>query len=165
LNAFEGQAEELQPDAETPPFVHRVLTPHPGEMSRLAGIPTGQVQNNRVAVALKTAQETRACVVLKGHRTLIASPDGHVWINPTGNPGMAKGGSGDVLSGIVAALLAQWQAGMVFWNPNWDENTEYASPEAESLVRLISPQDPQARELKTLAEEYRKTQDPTISRK
>ncbi|HMF91618.1 MAG TPA: NAD(P)H-hydrate dehydratase [Candidatus Angelobacter sp.] len=165
LNAFEGQAEELRPDSETPPFVLRALTPHPGEMSRLAGIPTGQVQNNRVAVALKTAQETRACVVLKGHRTLIASPDGHVWINTTGNPGMAKGGSGDVLSGIVAALLAQWQSGMVFRNPGWDESTGFATPEAESLVRLVSTQDPQARELRALAAEYRKTHDPKILRK
>jgi len=165
LNAFQGQAEELHPDGETPPFVLRVLTPHPGEMSRLTGIPNGQIQSNRVAVALKTAQETRACVVLKGHRTLIASPDGHVWINTTGNPGMAKGGSGDVLSGIVAGLLAQWQGGMVFWNPNWDDNTELASPQAGSMMRLVSKQDPQAKELRAVAQEYRKTQDPKVSRK
>ncbi len=166
LNAFAGQAAEIQPDAETSPLAIRVLTPHPGEMSRLMGIPTGQIQSNRVAVALKTAQETRACVVLKGHRTLIASPDGHIWINTTGNPGMAKGGSGDVLSGVIAALLGQFQrGGMVFWNANWDENTEFASPEAESLLRLISKQDPQAQELAALAEEYRKTQDPKIHRK
>jgi hydroxyethylthiazole kinase-like uncharacterized protein yjeF len=165
LNAFQGQAEELRPDGETPPFVLRVLTPHPGEMSRLTGIPTGQIQSNRVAVALKTAQQTRACVVLKGHRTLIASPDGHVWINTTGNPGMAKGGSGDVLSGIIAALLAQWQAGMVFWNPTWDENTGLASPQAETFMRLVSKRDPHAKELKALAQEYRKTRDPKVSRK
>jgi len=134
-------------------------------MSRLTGIPTGQIQSNRVAVALKAAQQTRACVVLKGHRTLITSPDGHVWINTTGNPGMAKGGSGDVLSGIIAGLLAQWQGGMVFWNPNWDDNTELSSPQGETFVRLVSKRDPQAKELKALAQEYRKTQDPKVSRK
>ena len=165
LNAFAGQAEEIKPDAEVSPFAIRVLTPHPGEMSRLTKVPTGQIQSNRVAVALKTAQETCACVVLKGHRTVIASPYEHVWINTTGNPGMAKGGSGDVLSGIIAALLAQWQAGMFVWKNTWDENTEFASSEAESAVRLLSKQDPDAAEMRALAEEYRKTQDPGSSRK
>jgi len=164
LNAFEGLAPDIQPDADVSPLAIRVLTPHPGEMSRLAGIPTGQVQRNRVSVALKMAKETRSCVVLKGHRTVIASPDGYVWINTTGNPGMAKGGSGDVLSGIIAALLAQWrsQIKMVAWHPEWDENADLVSPEAESLVRLVSKQDPEAREIKALAEEYRKSQDPKL---
>jgi hydroxyethylthiazole kinase-like uncharacterized protein yjeF len=165
LNAFEGQADEIQPDAEVSRFALRVLTPHPGEMSRLAGIPTGQVQSNRVAIALKTAKKTGACVVLKGHRTIITSPYEHVWLNTTGNPGMAKGGSGDVLSGIIAALLAQWHAGMFLWNTAWDESTEFASPEAANAVRLLSKQDPEAGEMKALAEEYRKSQDPSVHRK
>jgi NAD(P)H-hydrate epimerase len=165
LNAFEGQAESIQADTGVSPLAIRVLTPHPGEMSRLIKVSTGQVQSNRVAIALKTAQETGACVVLKGHRTVIASPYQQVWINTTGNPGMAKGGSGDVLSGIVAALLAQWQAGMFEWTTTWEENTEFMSPEAASAVKLLSKQDPEAAEMKALAEEYRKTQATIVAHK
>ena len=84
-----------------------VLTPHPGEMARLAGITSTEVQANRFAVARDFAQRHGVTLVLKGWRTLIARPDGHVAINTTGNPGMAKGGSGDVLTGIIASLLAQ----------------------------------------------------------
>ena len=108
LNAFTGRITELQPDKDVNPLAIRVLTPHPGEMSRLAGIPTAEVQANRVSTARKIAKETQCCTVLKGHRTLIAGPQDYVWINTTGNPGMAKGGTGDVLSGIVAGMLAQW---------------------------------------------------------
>ena len=85
----------------------RVLTPHPGEMARLAGISTKEVQANREALAREFAIRHRVTLVLKGWRTLIAHPDGSMAINTTGNPGMAKGGSGDILTGIVAALLAQ----------------------------------------------------------
>jgi ADP-dependent NAD(P)H-hydrate dehydratase / NAD(P)H-hydrate epimerase len=84
-----------------------VLTPHPGEMARLAGISTREVQANREDLARKFAQEHQVTLVLKGWRTLIAHPDGCLAINTTGNPGMAKGGSGDILTGIVAACLAQ----------------------------------------------------------
>jgi NAD(P)H-hydrate epimerase len=84
-----------------------VLTPHPGEMARLAGITTKEVQANREHLAREFAAEHNVTVVLKGWRTLIAHPDGRIAINSTGNPGMAKGGSGDILTGIVAALLAQ----------------------------------------------------------
>ena len=84
-----------------------VLTPHPGEMARLAGMTTTEVQANRLAVARDFAQRHAVTVVLKGSRTLIAHPDGHIAVNTTGNPGMAKGGSGDVLSGFIASLLAQ----------------------------------------------------------
>ena len=107
LNAFEGAAEEIRPDSEVDPFSMRVLTPHPGEMSRLTGLQTGEIQRNRIATAKKLAADTQTCVVLKGHRSVIASPEGQTWINTTGNPGMAKGGSGDVLSGIAAGILAQ----------------------------------------------------------
>jgi hydroxyethylthiazole kinase-like uncharacterized protein yjeF len=85
-----------------------VLTPHPGEMARLACIKTSEVQANRLDVARSFALRHRVTVVLKGARTLIAHPDGRVAVNTTGNPGMAKGGSGDLLTGVVAALLAQY---------------------------------------------------------
>ncbi len=102
LNAFEGAAEQLQGRGRT-----LVITPHPGEMSRLTGLSIQEIQANRLEVARKFAREHELIVVLKGHRTLIASPDGTVWVNPTGNPGMATGGTGDILTGIVAGLLAQ----------------------------------------------------------
>ena len=84
-----------------------VITPHPGEMSRLAGVATAEVQANRLDTARNFAQKQGVIVVLKGARTLIAHPDGRVAVNTTGNPGMAKGGSGDLLTGMVAGLLAQ----------------------------------------------------------
>lgn len=85
-----------------------VLTPHPGEMARLAGISIQEVQANREPLARKFAVEHHVTLVLKGWRTLIAHPDGSLAINTTGNPGMAKGGSGDILTGIVAAMIAQY---------------------------------------------------------
>ena len=84
-----------------------VLTPHPGEMARLTGLDTRQVQANRIQIARDFATRNRVTLVLKGWRTLIAHPDGAIAVNTTGNPGMAKGGSGDLLTGMVAALLAQ----------------------------------------------------------
>jgi hydroxyethylthiazole kinase-like uncharacterized protein yjeF len=84
-----------------------IITPHPGEMARLVGISTADVQANRIDVASSFATAHRLYVVLKGHRTLIATPEGRVYINPTGNPGMATGGTGDVLTGMIAAWLAQ----------------------------------------------------------
>jgi NAD(P)H-hydrate epimerase len=84
-----------------------VLTPHPGEMARLAGISTKEVQARREPLAREFAVRHGVTLVLKGWRTLIAHPDGSMAINTTGNPGMAKGGSGDILTGIVAAMVAQ----------------------------------------------------------
>jgi hydroxyethylthiazole kinase-like uncharacterized protein yjeF len=84
-----------------------IVTPHPGEMSRLAGIPTSEVQADRVGVARRFAADTGVVVVLKGARTLVAAPDGELAICPTGNPGMATGGMGDVLAGVTGALVAQ----------------------------------------------------------
>jgi NAD(P)H-hydrate epimerase len=103
LNAFAGNAATL---------VGRegrdvIITPHPGEMARLAGVSTHDVQANRLAIARDFATTHHLYVILKGHRTLIATPSGSVFINPTGNPGMATGGTGDVLCGMVAAWLAQ----------------------------------------------------------
>ncbi len=102
LNAFEGRASELNGKGRT-----LILTPHPGEMSRLTGLSTGAIQRDRVNLARNFAQEHQLTVVLKGHRTLVALPDGEVWVNTTGNPGMATGGTGDILTGITAGLLAQ----------------------------------------------------------
>jgi NAD(P)H-hydrate epimerase len=84
--------------------VGTILTPHPGEMARLLGRPVG----DRLSDARAFATERNVCLVLKGHRTLVAAPDGTVWINTTGSPAMAKGGSGDILTGLIAGLIAQY---------------------------------------------------------
>jgi len=84
-----------------------VITPHPGEMSRLVGKSVSAVQADRLGVARQFARETGVCTVLKGARTVIASPDGAAAINPTGNPGMASGGMGDVLAGVIGGFCAQ----------------------------------------------------------
>ena len=84
-----------------------VLTPHPGEMARLTNLDTKQVQADRINIARDFATKNQVTLVLKGWRTLIAHPDGSIAVNTTGNPGMAKGGSGDLLTGMVASLLAQ----------------------------------------------------------
>jgi len=87
-----------------------VLTPHPGEMARLAGISVAEVQASRLEAARGFAQRTGTTLVLKGARTLIAHADGRLAVNTSGNPGMAKGGSGDLLTGLIAGLLAQYPA-------------------------------------------------------
>lgn len=83
-----------------------IVTPHPGEMARLTGLPAAQINADREGTARQYAQAWNAVVVLKGARTVVAAPDGRMLVNPTGNPGLARGGSGDVLSGMTAALLA-----------------------------------------------------------
>ncbi len=88
-----------------------IITPHPGEMARLVGATTAEVQQKRIDVARTFATDHGVFVILKGHRTVIATPDGRIFINPTGNPGMATGGSGDVLTGMVAGWLAQLHDG------------------------------------------------------
>ena len=85
-----------------------VLTPHPGEMARLAATSVGEIQTNRLEAARGFAKDRGVTLVLKGARTLIAHPDGRVAVNTSGNPGMAKGGSGDILTGVIAAMLAQF---------------------------------------------------------
>jgi ADP-dependent NAD(P)H-hydrate dehydratase / NAD(P)H-hydrate epimerase len=84
-----------------------ILTPHPGEMARLLQTSNAEVQSRRIEVARAFATRHRCCLVLKGAHTVIAAPEGQVWVNTTGNPGMASGGMGDVLTGVLAGLLAQ----------------------------------------------------------
>lgn len=105
LNAFAGHADELRSQGLL------IITPHPGELSRLIDTPIHEIEADRLTAARETARKHGAIVVLKGHRTLTATPTGQVWVNMTGNPGMAKGGSGDVLSGVIAASLNQMQGG------------------------------------------------------
>jgi hydroxyethylthiazole kinase-like uncharacterized protein yjeF len=102
LNAFEGRTNELKGKGRT-----IVITPHPGEMARLAGCTIAQVQSTRLEVARNFAREHELTVVLKGHRTLVVEADGEAWVNTTGNPGMSTGGTGDILTGMVAGMIAQ----------------------------------------------------------
>jgi NAD(P)H-hydrate epimerase len=103
LNAFSDEPDKLagREGREV------IITPHPGEMARLVGMSTDEVQASRLEISRNFAVAHHLYVVLKGHRTLIATPDEKVFINPTGNPGMATGGTGDVLTGMIAAWLAQ----------------------------------------------------------
>ena len=96
LNAFTGSMNNFR--KETRPTGTTVFTPHPGEMARLTGKTTAEIQAQRVEVAREFSQRYGLTLVLKGFRTLIADPNGQVWVNPTGNPGMATGGTGDVLT-------------------------------------------------------------------
>ncbi len=102
LNAFALRAAELNPHRRP-----RVITPHPGELARLMGSTAKEINARRIEAAREAARATGCVVVLKGFQSLIAEPDGHVNVNPTGNPGMASGGMGDVLGGMIAALLAR----------------------------------------------------------
>ncbi|MBL8187830.1 MAG: NAD(P)H-hydrate dehydratase, partial [Acidobacteria bacterium] len=103
LNALAPWPEELKGSDELP----IILTPHPGEMARLIGKTNADVQADRIGVAREFATKHHVIIVLKGSRSLIAAPDGNVYVNPTGNAGMATAGSGDVLTGLIAGLLAQ----------------------------------------------------------
>jgi len=103
LNAFAGRDDLLKGEGRV-----MVLTPHPGEMARLAGMTVAEVEKDRVGLARKFAMAHKVTLVLKGWRTLVAHPDGRIAVNTSGNPAMAKGGSGDILTGICAAMLAQF---------------------------------------------------------
>jgi ADP-dependent NAD(P)H-hydrate dehydratase / NAD(P)H-hydrate epimerase len=147
LNAFDGSAGELR-------GANRMLaiTPHPGEMARLLGCTPKDVQAKRVEFAVSSSANWNAIVILKGNWTVIAAPDGRVWINSTGNPGMSSGGTGDVLTGMLAGLTAQFGA-----QNNWVETLalgvylhglagDLAAEEfgeapllASDLIRRISP--------------------------
>jgi NAD(P)H-hydrate epimerase len=134
----------------------RILTPHPGEMGRLIGKSAKEVQADRLGIAQHFAAKSSAAVVLKGDRTIIAFPDGETWVNPTGSPALAKGGTGDVLTGIVAGMVAQhpqdWKRAVVaaVWlhgragelaGAHWGEESTIATdllpylPEAMNEVR------------------------------
>ncbi len=102
LNAIAKNPSVLLKLKKTP-----IITPHPGEMSRLTGIPIPEILENTVSVARNFAKQYNSVVVLKDARSIIASPSGRVVINVTGNPSMATGGSGDVLTGVIASLSAQ----------------------------------------------------------
>ena len=102
ISAFAGDAKALRArDSDL------VITPHPGELARLLGVSTSAIVERRWEHARRASRETGAVVVLKGRQTLVSDPVLGTWVNPTGNPGMASGGSGDVLTGVIAALLAQ----------------------------------------------------------
>jgi NAD(P)H-hydrate epimerase len=103
LNAFVGRADQLVGRDG----IDIIITPHPGEMARLVGLSIDDVQANRLEVAREFAATHRVHVILKGHRTIVAGPDGSTFLNLTGNPGMATGGTGDVLTGMVAAWFGQ----------------------------------------------------------
>lgn len=100
LVGFEWRAEDAL----------RILTPHPGEMARLCGTSVEEIQRDRLGAARHLAELHQAVVVLKGHRTVIAFPDGRAWINPTGTPALATAGTGDILTGLIAGFLAQFPA-------------------------------------------------------
>ena len=102
INALENNSHVLKEKKGT-----IVITPHPGEMARLTKMAVEEIQNNRIGIARKCAQEFSVYVVLKGYRTVIATPEGEVYMNLTGNPGMATAGSGDVLSGMISSFIAQ----------------------------------------------------------
>jgi NAD(P)H-hydrate epimerase len=103
LNAFEAKPSELVGAGRV-----LVITPHPGEMARLTGKTIAEVQADRIGIARTFAREHSCIVVLKGYRTIVALPGGAAFVNPTGNAGMATGGTGDVLTGLVAGFLAQF---------------------------------------------------------
>lgn len=102
LNAIAGHLEILKKTQKP-----LVLTPHPGEMARLTGKDVPEIQNNRKDIALSFARQYNIVLVLKGHETIIAAPNGDYYINETGNPGMATGGTGDVLTGMIASFVGQ----------------------------------------------------------
>ncbi|MGZ8829016.1 MAG: NAD(P)H-hydrate dehydratase [Thermoanaerobaculia bacterium] len=102
LNAFAARVSEINPEGRP-----RVITPHPGELARLTGSDTATINADRINAAREAARASKCVVVLKGFQSLIAEPDGQVYVNPTGNPGMAAGGTGDVLAGMIVALLAR----------------------------------------------------------
>lgn len=103
LNAFAGRTKDLAKRKSQ----QLALTPHPGEMARLLGVSNATVQADRLEIALKAAKAWKACVILKGFHTILATPAGEAFVNSTGNPGMAKGGSGDILTGILAGTASQ----------------------------------------------------------
>jgi NAD(P)H-hydrate epimerase len=106
-DALNALAEDISPLRSRPTGEPLILTPHPGEMARLCGCTAAEVEADRIGRARDFASEYGIWLVLKGARTVVASPDGRISLNGSGNSGMASGGMGDVLTGVVAALVAQ----------------------------------------------------------
>ena len=102
LNAFSGRPELLENGRG-----RRILTPHYGELSRIIGVPIEQISRDRIEIARTCAERFDSILVVKGSPTIVAGPDGNVFVNPTGNSGMATAGSGDVLTGMIVGLLGQ----------------------------------------------------------
>ena len=105
-DGLNAAADLLQTEKMLHPQGELILTPHPGEMARLTGHSAAEINADREGMALRYAKAWNAVVVLKGAHTVIAGPDGRCAVNPTGNPGLSRGGSGDVLAGMISALLA-----------------------------------------------------------
>jgi len=114
LNAFDGRAAEMKDSRGM-----LAITPHPGEMSRLAGVSTAEVQARRMEIVKKAAADWNCYAILKGHQTLTTTPAAVVYVNSTGNPGMGTGGTGDVLTGILSGLTAQYGA------DNWERTLAF----------------------------------------
>jgi len=131
LNAFEGHYDELKRSGEGAPF--RVLTPHSGEAARLLGVSTNDIQADRLEKARRISSETGSCVALKGWRTVVAGASGETWLNMTGNSALAKAGSGDVLSGMIAAALARHRV-----NPAEDHHLPGNSGQASAFLNDIN---------------------------
>ncbi|WP_338130996.1 NAD(P)H-hydrate dehydratase [Cohnella rhizosphaerae] len=117
-----------------------VITPHPGEMARLAGMTVPEAQRDRIGLARDYAATHAVTVVLKGARTVVASPDGRAFVNTTGNPGMATGGAGDALAGIIGSLLGQGLDALeaaacgVYWHGLAGDRAAALRPQAASLI-------------------------------
>jgi NAD(P)H-hydrate epimerase len=146
LNAFAGQYSELAPRGEAALF--RVLTPHPGEAARLLDLPVQEIQADRVQIAQRLSRDTGSCVALKGSRTVVAGLSRETWVNMSGNPALAKGGSGDVLSGIIAAALARHAATTPMKEavPPVSAHTRTAHQELSSSERLRIHQEQQLKQ-------------------
>jgi NAD(P)H-hydrate epimerase len=130
LNSLVGHLECLKKAK-----ISVVMTPHPGEMARLVGTTASMVQQDRITVARDFATTCQVHLVLKGARTIVAHPDGTVWVNPTGNPGMASGGMGDVLTGIIAGLIVQGS----FVNEAVNAGVYLHGSAADSLAHSLGP--------------------------
>ena len=110
VRRFAGKTDPVNSGFWLPLWMHlrdTAGTPHPGEMARLTGRSAAEINADREGTALRYAKAWNAVVVLKGAHTVIAGPDGRCAVNPTGNPGLSRGGSGDVLTGVIASLMAQ----------------------------------------------------------
>lgn len=151
LNALDGHYDKLK--ARTEQEFYRVLTPHPGEAARLLGVSTREIQADRVEIAQRISRETGSSVVLKGWRSIVAGSSGETWINMTGNPALAKGGSGDVLSGMIGAALARHSAGV----PPLPEKAKPGGPEpGKSWMHEVYGTDSRERQRKYLAQELQR---------